>query len=424
MTIFSRLRPPALTGLWRHADFMKLWTGQAVSQFGSMVTRDALPLIGVLVLQASPLQMGLLSAAGFAPVLVIGLLAGVWVDRVRRRPILIGANLGRAVLVASIPLIAIFGQLSIWHLMLVAALTGMLSVFFDVAYQAYLPVLVRRDHVAEGNTKLGLTDSLAEIAVPGLTGLLVQIISAPLTLLFDAASYLFSAGALSFIRAPEPLPPPAGPHASLRRELAEGLRAVARDPLLRSLAAAWATLDFFGSFFGALYGLYALQVLELQPVVLGLLVAGGGVGALLGALLVGPFTRRVGLGPALTWSLFLLGAFGLLNPLAGGPFVVIVACLFTAQLCGDMFRVIFSINEISLRQSITPDRLLGRVSASVSFLLGGMTTLGLLAGGLLGEFVGIRPAIWLASSGVMLAWLWLAFSPVSKLRTAPVLAGD
>src|SRR5438046_1944989 len=180
-------------GLWRHTDFMKLWAGQTVSQFGSMVTRDALPLIGVLVLRASPWQMGLLSAAGLAPVLFIGLLAGAWVDRLRRRPILMAADLGRALLVASIPLAAVLGRLTLVHLYVVAALAGVLTVFFDVAYQAFLPSLVAPEQVFEGNSKLSLTGSLAEIVVPGITGLLVQIISAPFTLAIDALSFMGSA---------------------------------------------------------------------------------------------------------------------------------------------------------------------------------------------------------------------------------------
>ncbi len=402
--------------LWRHADFMKLWAGQTVSQFGSMVTRDALPLIGVLVLRASPWQMGLLSAAGSAPVLFFGLLAGAWVDRLRRRPILIAADLGRALLVASIPLAALFGRLTLGHLYVVAALAGVLTVFFDVAYQAFLPSLVAPEQIFEGNSKLGLTGSLAEIVVPGITGLLVQIISAPFTLAVDALSFLGSALSLALIRAPEPAPPARGPQASVAREIGEGLRLAWGQPVLRALALTAAWGSFFGGFYGALYSLYALDVLGLTPAVLGLIIACGGVGALLGAAAARPLARRLGQGPALILSSALMGLFGLLTPLAGGPTWLAILLLALPQLAGDLFRAVFEISALSLRQSITPVHLLGRVSASVGFLAGGVGTLGLLAGGLLGSAIGIRPAIWVAAVGGLAATLLLVYSPLPALR--------
>jgi MFS family permease len=401
--------------LWRHPDFMKLWTGQTVSQFGSMVTRDALPLIGVLVLRATPWQMGLLSAAGLAPVLFIGLLAGAWVDRLRRRPILMAADLGRALLVGSIPLAALLGRLSLLHLMIVAALAGLLTVFFDVAYQAYLPGLVAPEQVFEGNSKLSLTGSLAEIVVPGLTGLLVQIISAPFTLAVDMLSYLASAFSLGLIRQPEPLPA-RGAETSVAGEIGEGLRFTWAQPLLRVLALQWAWGSFFGSFYGALYSLYVLNVLGLTPFVLGLIIAGGGLGAVFGAALAQPLARRLGQGPALVLSAAIMGLVGLLTPLAGGPAWLAITCLLVPQLVGDLFRAAFEISSLSLRQAVTPVHLLGRVGASQGFLVGGLATLGLLAGGALGGLIGIRPAIWIAALGGLAATLLLIFSPLPALR--------
>lgn len=404
------------TTLWRHADFMKLWAGQTVSQFGSMVTRDALPLIGVLVLRASPWQMGLLAAAGSAPVLFIGLLAGAWVDRLRRRPILIAADLGRAVLVASVPVAALLGRLTLVHLYIVAALTGVLTVFFDVAYQAFLPSLVAPEQVFEGNSKLSLTGSLAEIAVPGITGLLVQIISAPFTLALDALSFVVSTATLASIRTSEPSPPPRGPETSVAREIGEGLRVTWGQPLLRALALSTAWRDFFGSFYGALYSLYAIAVLGLTPAVLGLLIACGGLGALFGAALARTLARRLGQGPALVLASGMMSLLGLLTPLAGGPRWLIILCLLLPQLIGDLFRAAFEISALSLRQAITPVHLLGRVGASIGFLVGGVATLGLLAGGILGSTIGVRPAVWVASLGGALATLLLLFSPVASLR--------
>ncbi|HEX9370340.1 MAG TPA: MFS transporter, partial [Roseiflexaceae bacterium] len=230
----SRGRPD---GLWRHRDFMRLWSGQAVSKLGSTITREALPYTAILALGASPAQMGLLGAAGAAPLLLIGLLAGVWVDRLRRRPIMIAADVGRALLLLSIPLAYLLGALRIEQLYLVAALAGVLTVFFDVAYQSFLPTLVEREQIAKGNGKLAVSDSIAEIAGPPLGGTLVQLISGPATALLDALSFLFSACALARIRAVEPPPAPPAERQRAGRDLADGLRAIRADPLLHAMAA-------------------------------------------------------------------------------------------------------------------------------------------------------------------------------------------
>lgn len=409
--------PSRFRGLWRHPDFMKLWAGQTVSEFGSIITRDALPLTAVLVLQATPAQMGLLAALGSAPVLLLGLPAGVWVDRLRRRPIMVASDLARAALLVSIPVAALLNLLCIEQLYIVAALAGALDIFFDVAYQSYLPALVDREHVLEGNSKLGATESLAEIGGSALAGTLVQILSAPVTILIDAISFLFSVVSVLLIRKPEPLPIPRNERSSVRREIVEGLQVVAGNPVLRALAGGAGTLAFFGSFFGSLYALYAIRVLAIEPAVLGLLIASGGVGALIGALLAGRVTHRLSLGTTLVGSLALTGAMHVFVPLASvGPKWLAVAFMFISQIGGDMVRTVFFINELSLRQAITPDRLLGRTNASMSFMVGGVATFGLLAGGLLGETIGVLPGVVVAALGSSLAFLWLVFSPVRALR--------
>src|SRR5215213_1091787 len=251
-------------GLWRHRDFMRLWAGQTISQFGSTITREALPYTAILVLNASPLQMGLLGAAGAAPLLLLGLFAGVWVDRVRRRPLMIAADIGRALLLLSIPIAYLLGWMRIEQLYVVAALAGTLTVFFDVAYQSALPGLVRREHLLEGNSKLGLSESVAEIGGTPLGGILVQLVSGPITLLLDALSFVFSAWMLRRIRADEPPPRPAEHHEHIMRDLSTGLRAIWADPLLRAMAGSSAIRSFFGWFFGAIYGLYAIRVLGMS----------------------------------------------------------------------------------------------------------------------------------------------------------------
>ena len=211
------------TGLWQNTNFMRLWTADVISDFGSTVTREALPLTAILVLGSTPEQMGLLGAIGAAPVVVFGLLAGVWVDRLRRRPIMLAADLGRAALIGSIPLAALLGVLHIEQLYIVAALAGILTVFFNVADQSFLPAVVDREHIVEGNSKLGASGSMAEIGAPATAGTLVQLVTAPIAILVDAVSFLFSALLIWRIRTPEPPPVPHEQRQSAGRDIAEGL---------------------------------------------------------------------------------------------------------------------------------------------------------------------------------------------------------
>ncbi|MCL5998600.1 MAG: MFS transporter [Chloroflexi bacterium] len=358
-----------LTGLWRHADFMRLWTGQTVSQFGSMITGAALPLTALLVLQATPAQMGVLAAIGAAPVLLVSLFAGVWVDRLHRRPLLIAADLGRAGLLASIPLAALLGVLRIEHLYAVAGLAGVLTVLFDVAYQSYLPSLVQREHIVEANSKLGMSDSLAEVAGNALGGVLVQLFTAPLTMVIDALSFVFSATCLGLIRTREPAPAKPAHGQNVWMEIRAGL-----------------------------------------------LVGAGGIGALLGAFVATWITRRFGLGRTMVGALFVAAGLQGLTPLAGGTPLLAVSMLFVAQIVGDVAWAVHAINERSLRQSVAPGQMLGRVNASTQFLVGGVGAVGLLAGGLLGEVIGVRLTLGIAVAGMLLSGLWVLLSPIRRLR--------
>src|SRR5438874_7367780 len=273
-------------GLWRHPEFVKLWTGQTISRFGSEISQLAIPLAAALVLDASPAQMGLLSAFEFAPFLLLSLFAGVWVDRVRRRPVLIVADIGRAVILGSIPVAAVLGVLRIEQLYVVGLLTGVLTVFFDVAYQAYLPVLVSREHLVEGNSKLEVSRSVAQIAGPGVAGALVQVVSAPIAVVVDALSFVASVISLLFIHAPEPAPVRRpGAAGSMWSELREGLGVVLGNPLLRSIAACTGMSNLFSNAWAAVYVLYLTRELGLPPAIIGLIFAVSGPGALLGALL-------------------------------------------------------------------------------------------------------------------------------------------
>ncbi len=406
-------------GLWRHSNFRRLWAGQTVSQLGSTITREALPYTAILALGASPLQMGLLGAAGAAPLLLLGLFAGVWVDRMPRRPLMIAADVGRALLLLSIPLAYLLGALRIEQLYLIAALTGILTVFFNVAYHALLPALVERDQLVEANSKLSISESLAEIAGPPLGGALVQMISGPITLLLDALSFVASALSLLRMRVAEPpaTPPAEQPH--ILRDLTTGLQAIWNSPLLRAFAGSAIIRNFFGWFFGAIYGLYAIRVLGLGTATLGLVVACGGIGGFLGAALVGPLTRRWGIGPIIVGALLIDAAASGLTWLAGGLLPLAVPLLIASQLIGDGAMIVALIAERSLRQAITPDRQLGRVNASMNVLSEGIGTLGLLAGGVLAEAIGLRPTAGVAVLGIMASALVALLSPLRRQRALP-----
>ncbi len=404
-----------LTGLWRSSDFVKFWLGQTVSRFGSGITGIALPLTGVLLLAATPSQMGILSALDGAAVLAIGLFVGVWVDRVRRRPLLIATDLGRAFILSTVPLAALFGVLHIEQLYAVAALTGMFTVIFNVANQSFLPSLISQTALVEGNSKLGVSDSLAEIGGPAVAGPLVQLISAPFAVLFDALSFLFSAFCLGLIRKPEPPVAVAENRMSIWHELVQGLHEVLKNPLLRSLAGGVGAFNFFGNFVGALYALYVVRELHAAPIFLGFLIATGGVSALVGAFIAERIIRRFGLGLTAGATLFIYGATGLLIPLAAGPTAIALSFLFTSQLAGDASVSIHLIAEVSLRQSIVPGNMLGRTNASLQFLSQGVAPIGALLAGILGELIGLRLTILIGVLGVMAAGALLLLSPIRKI---------
>lgn len=411
-------------GLWRHPDFMRLWTGQTISEFGSRITREGLPYAAVLTLAATPFQMGILAALGTVPVLLFGLIAGVWVDRLARRPILIATDIGRALLVGSIPVAALFGVLTIWQLYIVIFLCGVLTIFFEVAHQSYLPALVEREHVLEGNSKLSTTSAVAEIGGPALAGTLVQTLTAPIAMAFDALSFLASAFFIQRIKKPETPADTAEKEgteqaAEIWPEIREGLQVILHNPILRSLAGCTAILNFFGSFFGALYLLYAAKELKLDPALVGILIGLGGVGAVVGSLIAERVMRRFGLGPTLLGAMLVSRLVVVGMPLAGGPIELVFLCMALPQLIGDGALMIFMINEVSLRQTIVPDRLLGRANASMHFLVGAISPVGPLIAGILAETIGLRPTVWIATIGMMGAVVAIWLSPIPKLREFP-----
>lgn len=407
-----------MTGLWRNSQFALLWAAQTVSHLGSQITLLALPLTAVLALGASPAEMGLLGAAEFAPWLLVGLFAGVWVDRLRRRPILMAADLGRALLLLTVPLAAMLGMLSLPLLYVIAFLVGILSVLFEVAYNAFLPSLVRRDELVEGNSKLLASASAAEIAGPGIAGGLAQLVTAPVAVAVDAVSYIASALLVGFIRVKEPQPVPRSER-SMAREVREGLGALLNDRLLRTLVIASTAANMALAVHTTLRILYATRDLRLEPALLGLVLALGSIGGLPAVLLVGRATRRFGLGPTIVGAAVLMAVGGLFFPLAGGPLPVVMGVLVAGLMLSSLGGMTYVITVGSLRQAVTPQRLQGRVSASARFISRSAIPVGAIVGGLLGEWLGLRLTLALASACSLLMALYVWLSPVGALREAP-----
>lgn len=399
-----------------HRDFLLLWGGQSASDVGTAVSTVVLPLIAVVYLHATPFEIGALAAAQWLPWLLIGLPAGVWVDRSRRRPLLIGCDVVRGLLIASVPVAAAFGVLGIGQLFAVAFLTGIATVIFQVAYLAYLPTLVDRADLAEGNAKLQGSGAVAQVVGPGLGGLLVQAFRAPFALIADAVSYAVSLAALLAIRAREPAPQPTQ-RAGLRRDIAEGARYVRRDPLLRVMTIAPALTNFFFTGFEAIVVLFLVRSVHLEPSGVGLLVGVVSLGSVVGAALARPVGRWIGTSRAL-WLVSLCTApFGLLIPLttrgAGlAYFVAGNAVLFVGIL-------IYNVTISSFRQAYCPPFILGRVVATMRFVLFGTIPLGALAGGALASAFGSRTAMWLLLAGNVLPGVVLAASPLRRIRDLP-----
>jgi MFS family permease len=408
-------------GLWRNPNFVKLWAGETISIFGSLVGRTALPFTAILVLDAGPLEIAALYTAELAPAFLLGPVIGVWVDRLRRRPIMIAADIGRFLLLATIPLAHLFDALSIGQLYVVAFFVGILTISFDVAYLSYLPSLVKREELLEGNSKLAASSSVAEVAGFSLSGWLVQIVTGPVTIFIDAVSFLFSAAFLLTIGAKEPEPAPAHERQSVRTEFTEGLRFLLGNAVLRATAAASIVLEMSWRLFGAVFLIYVTKDIGFNPGVLGMIFAVGGVSSLFGAVLAQRSARVFGVGPSMWGGIALMSLSMLFVPLAQEASIIAASLLIAQQLVGDGGVTVFEVNQMSLRQTLTPQRMLGRVNATIRLSSLAAMLAGSLIGGVMGETVGLRATL-VAGAGVTLAAaLCVFFSPARWLRETPEL---
>ena len=406
--------------MWRHPDFLKLWAGETVSVFGSQVTILAVPTVAILILHAGPFQVGILSALEFLAFPTLGLVAGVYADRLRRRPIMIVCDVGRALALGSIPVAFVLGLLTLEQLYVVALLTGIFTVFFDVSYQSYLPALVDRPNLIEGNTKLEITRSTAQVAGPAVAGFLIQLIGGAKAVAVDAVSFFLSALALASITKPEPEPRPstASGASGFIPEMREGIDVVFRNPILWRIAACTATTNLGSNMVsGAVFLVFAYRQLHLSAGVVGVVFALSSVGALAGAFLAGWVARTFGIGPTLGVAVIVGGLALLATPLAvvGVPAVI----LATTGFIEGLTIPIYNINQVSLRQAITPDRVQGRMNATMRTIVWGTIPLGAFIGGILGTSIGLVQTIALGGILSTLAASWIFLGPVIRLREQP-----
>lgn len=416
------VRSPFTSPLWRNHAFVRVWGAASISIFGSLITRIALPLVAILTLGAGPIEVAVLRSMDVAAALVVGLVAGAWVDRLRRRPVLIWADLGRAVLLGSIPLSFVLGTLALWQLLVVAALAAVLTTFFDAADNAYLPTIVERERLVEANSALAASGSVAEFAGFGISGFLVQLLTGPITIVINAVTYLVSAVLLLSVRRTEAPPPPPSEREPVLDEIRHGLRLVRGNPVLRSFVGAQMLMSMLWGVFGATWFLFAIDELGVSPALIGVIAGVGGASSFIGAVVATRSTRRWGVGPVAIAAMLLAALGNLLIPLApAGMPLVAVAFLLGQQLVADSALTVYDVTETSVRQSLVADRELGRVASTFQVASAAAQLAATIGAGLLAEAIGLRLTSFLAPLGGLLAAALLFWSPVRHLRDLPVM---
>ncbi|MGD0555311.1 MAG: MFS transporter [Streptosporangiaceae bacterium] len=399
--------PPLL----RDNEFRRYWGAATISMFGDQVTSIAMPLVAVLTLDANAAQMGYLTALQWVPSLLFGLHAGAWADRrARRRRVMITADLGRAVLLAAVPICYAFGVLTLWQLYIVTFAVGTLGIFFNVSTNTLFVSLVRQEQYVDGQSLLYGSRAMSFVAGPSAGGLMVQILTAPIAVVADALSFIGSAFFLSRIRPDEP---PAAIGAGV---LTAGARFVARNSIVRASLYGIAVINFFNLMFSALFALYAVRTLGVRPGELGLVLGAGALGGVIGVLVTKRITNAAGAGVA-----FVAGCFGftiplLLVPEAHGPHLAVVAVLFAAEFGSGFGVMVLDISIGAIFSSVVPDDMQSRVMGAFQAVNYGTRPVGALLGGLIGASLGLRPALWIAAAGGVLGAAVLVPSPVIRYR--------
>jgi MFS family permease len=410
-----------MSPLWSNNAFVRVWAAASISIFGSLITRIALPLVAILTLDAGAIEIAVLRSMDLAAALVVGLVAGAWVDRLRRRPVLIWADLGRAALLGIIPVSFLLGTLALWQLLAVAAAAAVLTTFFDAADNAYLPTIVERERLLEANSALAASGSVAEFAGFGISGILVQLLTGPITIVINAVTYLVSAVLLLTVRHEEAPPPPREDREPVLDEIRHGIRLVRNDPILRAFAGAQMLMSMLWGVFGATWFLFAIDELGVSPALVGIVAGVGGASSFIGAVVASRSTRRWGIGPVAIVAMLLSALGNLFIPLApAGLPLVAVAFLVAQQLIADSAITVYDVTETSVRQALVADRELGRVASTFHVLSAGAQLFATIGAGLLAEVIGLRATSFLAPLGGLLAASVLYWSPVRTLLVLPV----
>lgn len=405
--------------LLRHADFLNVWAAEAISQFGAQISIFAVPLIAAITLDASPLEMGILAAAGPAPRLAVGFLAGAWVDRLPRRPIMIATDLGRMLASAVIPIVALNGNLTFAVLLLMAVISGMQSVFFDAAWAALLPKMVGKKHLTDATSKLMGSASLAQVLGPALGGLIVGLVGGPSAMWIPVITFGASAWFLMRIRTPEVPPDRSASASSMWMDVREGLHELWREPVVRALMNSSMVLNFGGFIFLSVYVLFLTNDLGLSSQGIGLVFASGGVGALVGTIIAPIAAKRFGVGPSILYGAIAFGASNLPVPLAFYFQDIALPAVVIAETGAWMSLMVFNVNRFSLRQAITPDHLRGRIAASSMTLISGAIMFGSLAGGGIGQVLSVHTALYVGIAIMAMAAFWVWRSPVPGIIDFP-----
>jgi len=406
-------------GLWSHPDFLKLWTGQSISELGSQVSQLAIPWLAAVELHASPLSFSLLGVLGFLPFILFALPAGVWVDRLRRRQILIVGDSARAALLALIPILWAAGVLQIWHLLVLEFVIGIFTVFFDVAYQSYLPALIEREHLIDGNSKLQLTVSIAQVGGPTVSGTLIAAITAPYAIVVDAVSFAISSVFMIGMKHRENLPrqDAAEPRPHMWPQVKEGLAWVVGNRNLRAIAGCTGTSNFCSGLMFSIVILYMVRVLHLSSIQAGAVFAVGSAGSIAGALLANRLGKKFGVGSAIVFMAVIFSFGGLAYPLAPKSFPL--PLLMAGQLLFGFSAVAYNILQVSYRQAITPERLQGRMNAAMRWIVWGTIPLGTLAGGAIAQATSLHTAIWVGAVLGTPVFLWVLLSPLRSIKEMP-----
>lgn len=410
--------PGPSASLWRHGGFIKLWSGETLSQIGSQLGVLAIPVLAVTLLGATEWQIGLLNAAETAAFLVIGLPAGAWVDRMLKRRVMIAADLVRAVALAFIPALWFLGALEMWHVYAVAVVVGVATVFFDVSYQSYVPILVRASSIADANSKLEASAQVARIGGPAIGGALLTIITAPLIVLATSIGYLFSLGFLLRIRDTEQ-PAPRTERRPLWREIGEGVGFVWRNRLIRRITANTAAVNFFGTMTMTLLPILVLRELAFEPAVLGVVLTVGSIGGLLGAIATPRLTKRLGEGTIIPIGALVGGIAGFGVPLAATFPWLAIPLLVIGEFGLSFAVLVYNVAQVSFRQRVCPQPLLGRMNASIRCAVWGVMPLGSLVAGALGQLIGVEATMWAGALGGLASVALVVFSPLMGMRTLP-----